>query len=395
MLLTYGFKLEVHMSNNIRFILPVLCFSFAVSAHASDKFYYITPDYHAQEREGLKEGVEKPELDPDFPGVDPSSEKSQANASELAEEYADFTKQSSQVKGNLFPILVGNVFTTPSRRALAERLTLLAQDTYSGYPLKSLRDMLPNHDHAFAIANVVDEFEDFSDFSFGLCWAVTGTLRKFVMLSLFDPTQRAPFDRVTQKDQYLDFYFNKIEQVIALEPTVFPGFKDLRDLTSEPEFEYYLKSRVTEAWKSYMKKSSFLRNLNLSPQTTIMNVTMEATLPLLKHNLFPKWFITSPGKREKLVQTYKHVIMPIRAEKDEEGHTVVYTWDPDFYADEIQKHPTFVIRADEDYVYSKWTVDEVTPLVGLEFPPEEYDELSKIVSHAKTFCKKSPEKCRH
>jgi|GEM_PF-6924945 len=359
-----------------------------VHANAKPAYFYITPDYRPEMRKRgnypASYGISK-----DFPSLDPSREKYLFDQSKS---QIPIKNQDHQIRKNLFSILTTNLFDDPGRIHLANSLVELSKNL-PDFTLKSASSLLPSKANSFAILNTFDELGIVSNFNVGDCWGVSGVLRKFVMLSIFTPQFRAPFDRDQQKTEYLTYYAKKIETILSGKPAVIPGFKNLRDFSSDPLIELYLKQRIVGEWQKYIGRISFYRSLNLIPQSGIPKRTIEATQQLLQKGLLPKWLITAKSKRRYLVSVYKHVVLPYRAGFDSHGNPVYYTWDPDFYAQTVQNYPTFILYAEPEYVKKTYGTKEYLPLIGLEFPPEELDELKMMTKSSAEFCANQPEFC--
>ncbi len=360
--------------------------------NANAEYYYISPDYRHELRDPNAPKNDDTGVGHDFPTEDPSLESYSLNQDSVS---VVAPTQQAQIQSKAVSILLTNLFTTESRRKLARNLTTIADGLSAPYSFKSLDEMLPSAANAFAIANTDAEYEYLSDFKFGICWSLTGTLRKFIMLAKFDPNTEAPFDRLNDTENYLRYYASKIEKILAGEPVVIPGFRNLREFSSEPGIEYYLKSRMVTEWKTDIGTSSVFRNFQFIPDVHIMERTMAAVRHLLQKNIFPKIYITGKGDRSFFVYQDKHVLMPYQTGADNLGHPITYVWDPNFYGQNVRKYPTFIIKADKAYVTSHFKEEEITELKGLEFPPEEELETRTILSKTEKFCKKNPKWCTH
>lgn len=116
----------------------------------------------------------------------------------------------------------------------------------------------PQKEWSFAFYNTGFDLKDVVKNEFGFCAGFSTALRKFNMLTYFDPTntegQNVP-SRESNPTAWFNFYKTKIDAVMANQMVVIPNFDHLYELSSDPEIGLYMKQMVVRQWE--------LTNVNL------------------------------------------------------------------------------------------------------------------------------------
>ncbi len=205
---------------------------------------------------------------------------------------------------------------------------------------------VPTRDHSFTFVNQDYDFADVAEIEFGVCSSMTFGLRRFNMLAHFDDFnkagQKVP-DQTEDFEAWLKFYFDKIDDVFRLRPTVFPYFQNLNQLASIPQFKYYMKLHVLNLW--VMK--------NVSIRGLIQLVSVKEEPNRFKNKLLHKQLTDRLNRAYNpivfLSQPRSKIYGPVKGDSDEtEDHWIhvvqVYKVDP--------------MKADGSYNFYIWDINE-------------------------------------
>ncbi len=111
--------------------------------------------------------------------------------------------------------------------------------------------LTPTKDAHPSFANQDYYFEDIAKTGFGVCSGLTYLMRKFHHLSFYDPfnklNESIPLEG-KDPEGWFQFYKEKIDNVIALKPAIFPGFKNFNELSAHPVLGEYLKELTLGEW---------------------------------------------------------------------------------------------------------------------------------------------------
>ncbi len=339
-------------------------------AEAKERYYYIRLDYREAHRARLNLRPGGIGMTRDFPSIDPSRKKMTSRFKALPDfKYLRKRKFLLSIAGQS---LIENWFQEPSRRSITQEL----EDLVTGGPipgLKAFSELLPSKANQMAIINSDEEFDSLTDRKIGVCWGVAGVLRKFLMLASFAPDEAY---------ESRSFYLKSIDQIVNGYPIRIPGFKNLEDFSSDPVLEKYIKHKMLELWKAYESDAVYFRNLNFSRHPHLAERTLAIAMKLTERGILPKVLVTGASKRNFLVPAYKHLLLPYRS-SEVEGHPIWYVWDPDFYATSVRDFPTFIIKAEPEWVSEHYPGILALPLLGIEFPQEEAREVSSMLRHLK------------
>ncbi len=111
---------------------------------------------------------------------------------------------------------------------------------------------------SFAFNNTVHEFSDIVRLDFGVCSGMAFLLRKFHRLSYFDPDNLINQNVPTREnhEEWVKFYYKKFKNIQKNKVEIFPYFKNLNELSSDPVFKDLLKRITLDEW--------VIRNVNVS-----------------------------------------------------------------------------------------------------------------------------------
>ena len=112
------------------------------------------------------------------------------------------------------------------------------------------KNRFPNTNNNFPFLNSGEDFKSVMLVEYGVCAGLSISLRRFNLLAYFDPSNKFR-ERVPTKGsaQWISFYKNKIDQVLTYKkPAIFPGFSNLLEISSRPEFREYFQQHVIKEW---------------------------------------------------------------------------------------------------------------------------------------------------
>jgi len=107
----------------------------------------------------------------------------------------------------------------------------------------------PKHENSYPFLNNDPYFNKMVTEKFGFCSGVTLTLRRFNLLSYYDPKGQVEKAPAPGSHSFYDFYKKKIDRIlISKMPTIIPGFKNLYEMSSNTELKRYIKLHVIKEW---------------------------------------------------------------------------------------------------------------------------------------------------
>lgn len=247
----------------------------------------------------------------------------------------------------------------------------------------------PKIENGLTFINSKYEYRGISDKAIGYCYGVSTVLKKFTHLAFFSETV-SPEDQVPEKesDEWYSYYIHKMHEVLKGEAVFFPGFKNLRELTTVPEFEFYLKVQVTKQWKKMATLKSTLRSYigNTKEMTTEeVNELVEDLKARLNRGEFPKIIFASAISKTFLTGGARtHVVLTTKVEElPEEKITRIHVWDINFYAEDLVQRPYYIeIKTREDGTpelrYHEWanpSHDTKNSLLRTEIPGDRLGQV--------------------
>lgn len=125
---------------------------------------------------------------------------------------------------------------------------------------------------AFRNPGVFSNVADNHTSSQGHCWGHASITSKFNRLAFFDESKEPPYslssDDPVEQEQAIDFYKDKIDDIVDNKATDFPGFRNLRDLSDHPALQGYLGDKVATTWaNNAMTFQGLFTSLKDSPRS--------------------------------------------------------------------------------------------------------------------------------
>jgi len=223
----------------------------------------------------------------------------------------------------------------------------------------------PRIEDSLTFINSLHEYRGISDKAIGYCYGVSDVFKKFTQLAFFSENI-APEDQVPEKgtDEWFDYYLERLGDVVNGDAAFFPGFKNLRELTMVPEFEFFLKVQVTKQWKRLATLRTTLASYWHNTDEMDADEVHELVTNLkkrLKRGEFPKISFASAISKTFLTGGARtHVVLATKVEElPEQKITRIHIWDIDFYAEDLVKRPYFLeIKYDDEGTpttrYQEW-----------------------------------------
>ena len=186
--------------------------------------------------------------------------------------------------------------------------------------------------------NANHEYKGISDRKFGFCWGYATFVRFFTQVAFYDANLPRPD---------LKTIYAKIDRVIAGHATVFEGFANLRELTSIPEVEFYLKLAAMELWRARAVKFNALM-ITVHSTNWMDYDEVETLLKDLEARLargeFPKIVMASliPADPYMGMNTDIHVIPVYSVERTGSATARIHLLDINFYTETLMREPKFL-----------------------------------------------------
>lgn len=264
-----------------------------------------------------------------------------------------------------FPNLIGNI------KENIEHLTGFSdfdffQALHKDNPNSSLFRLLkknssrnkPQKEWSFPFYNNGDSFSDIMTMEFGLCSGMTSTLRRFNMLTNFNPiTNKSIPDKATQPKKWLKYYTDKVDQIVDYKMTTIEGFENLYSFASDPDIQKYIRENVVERWKE--------NNINLLQGAVdgFMSVNQEMTRKDLKdlhedlsqrleYGYNPIVYLSRKAEKLFSKKQWIHVVMVTGLSKPEsDGSFNIEIWDSNHPAEKAQR--TITVSSSGEIVYGQ------------------------------------------
>ena len=267
----------------------------------------------------------------------------------------------------------------------------------------------PSAANSSTFANYEDEFDGVVEEEYGFCWGVTTMNRRFAQLAFFRPSptigipasERLP-SPVVSRNRWVKEILRRCDAVMDGEATVFPGIRNMRELTLIPEVERHLKIRAADAWRDLAIRPwdrSFFAN-TLLPMTESEREPLLADLALRisRHELPKLMFTARTSSMNHGVPTWIHTVLVEGLTSLPDGTKRINIWDPDFYGEDQERNPKFLeIRRDGTILFAPWyEVENKTwsDRIGQVFyAPENDAETLRIEKSLLAFCTRIPKFC--
>ncbi len=271
----------------------------------------------------------------------------------------------------------------------------------------------PTVENSIAFANLEEEYAEICPGTFHYCWGHTTTTRNFTQLAIYDQlnefNQIVP-DRKLNNKKWILFYLEKINHIQSLKPTIIPGFKNLHELSNQPELLPYFKKTVVEMWA---KKAMRFRNIPILFSNKFIMHTKEANELFdemqrqLNMGFTPKIFFTSKNasftSKDEPGTKSIHIVNVFKIELDESGNSKIWIKEISLPAKKVKQF----IRGEPDpnnknkynFYYDKWKGDkngdgDESYLSEIDFTPENTFEIAQMTSNWIQFCKQNREICK-
>ncbi len=248
----------------------------------------------------------------------------------------------------------------------------------------------PKKEYGPATVNANHEYKGISDREFGFCWGYSTLARYFTTLAFFDPS--------LPKETNLDLYKEKIDEVLAGNATVIPGFANFREFSLVPELEFYLKLNAMELWKTRAVRPGSIgifKNATKemkSDEVEDLLVDLEARLA---RNELPKILFSSliPSHKVLGLNADIHAVLVYKVERLPNHAAKIYIWDINYYTETLVREPKFLeITPDHGILFAPWYEPHATYAAGsaiisrAEIAPENDAENIQMLNSLKEFC---------
>ncbi len=210
----------------------------------------------------------------------------------------------------------------------------------------------PQVENGSTIVNTDEEYKGICKREDGVCHGLTELQGDFNYLADFAPE----LPRLKAEEEYLE----RIAKVLAGEPALFPGFKNLRELSEVPNFEFFMKLNIMDLWKSRAKQWSsihiFENATHLMTHDEIEGTLQDIETRLARNeqvkimfsSLIPSHVILGLNADIHVVNAYKVDRLP-------DGSIRLYIWDINFYAETLIREPKYIeIGPDKNIHYAPW-----------------------------------------
>lgn len=123
----------------------------------------------------------------------------------------------------------------------------------------------------------------------GYCWGITLVSQRFHRLATYDPAAPKKFQGENQDRERINEYKRIIAQINNNEPVTIPGFKSLRDFSSDPEVKDLLEDSVKDQWAQNALSTQGLKSITTSatPSKPELNQMFDDIEFRLKNNMSP------------------------------------------------------------------------------------------------------------
>lgn len=209
---------------------------------------------------------------------------------------------------------------------------------------KNSRTNKPQQEWSFSFYNNDRSFSDILSMEFGLCSGLTSTLRKFNMLSTFEPTASGSIpDRQKYPKRWLKYYTDKIDQIIDYKMTTIDGFENLYTFSSDPEIQKYIRLEVLEKWKENNVNivqgsvDGFLSVNQTMDKKDLRDLHTELS-QRLEYGYNPIVYLSKPAETLFSKNQWIHVVMVTGVSAPRrDGSYLIEIWDSNYPAQSAQR----------------------------------------------------------
>lgn len=248
-------------------------------------------------------------------------------------------------------------------------------------------------DHNFAFLNEKKDLIDVYDKDMGVCRGYASLRRKMRLLAIFDAENRngemIP-DRELNPEQYKKFYKNKFRNIRFYQPTIIPGFKNLKEISQDPMLGKILKWQILHEWrrKNFAKGTGTYRLIRAVFKKTKYQELLETRDRLeyfLSNKVNPIVWLTQ--KHSSSINSVE-VVDVTKLESD--GSFKVTFWNDKSLASANANSP-LTIDGQGNMTYADHL--EARPINGFGIVKENDGELLYIHDQLQKFCSEKPEFC--
>lgn len=241
----------------------------------------------------------------------------------------------------------------------------------------------------------------------GFCAGMTNFTKKMMFLGFFDPSNVAHevIPSLAKKKEWISFYSEKLLEIDAGHATSFPGFRNLNEITSNPELSKVIKRIVTGDWgENAVTPQSimmYFKALKPSPPKelarTLANLKIRSDAGEMPRILFSA-HMPHPNRDRPI-----HSLMVRKVKVQKDKTTRIYVWETNIQGvDQLKNPPYLEVRQDGSLFYEVWRQEELEAgekpdIAGKVVRLIEFDEdfraMADFAGEIRKFCEKKPELC--
>lgn len=249
--------------------------------------------------------------------------------------------------------------------------------------LYSVRSNLPNGTNWPGFTNSSGYLSEVISLSEGACFGVTEFIRRMNLLAVYDPNNLsgATVPPRTDPKAYFGFYEKLFEQIGKNEVAVFPGFKNMIELSGDSLIRRAMKERAVIFWAEKNARLSVFFQMWKAPNFKVRKAEMNRLHKKLKSRIAlhynPVIFIAKP------IKEWIHVLQVASVtEKAADGSWSATIWDPNVSSGTR----TLRVSADGSASYGG-------ELTEAEIAPKDDFEVGQIAGSLSRFCEKNAQLC--
>ena len=309
------------------------------------------------------------------------------------------------------------IWLSPLKKAIATRARSEAAAEYEkrsadprGFEIFGVNQtqINPTSTTTAAFINREEEYKGIAKIEYGVCWGVTTMNRRFAQLAFFPsvtsltkPEDLLP-DSVSRRKDWIKEIIRRVEYVMEGQAQIFPGIRNIRELTLIPEVERHLKVLTVKAWRNLAIRPwdrKFFTDTTEPMTPDSRNALVEDLERRISRHELPKLMFTKQTSGKSFgVPYWIHTVLATGVKRLDGGTIHIMVWDPDFYGEDYPDVATSVeIRPDGSMLYRPWyrkNDPEWSDRLGQVFyAPENNSETLMIEKSLLKFCEKRSELC--
>lgn len=155
--------------------------------------------------------------------------------------------------------------------------------------IKKLAAPSDAEENTLSFTNKINKFAEKDSSYKGYCWGISLLSERFHRLAEYEPNAPKKFQGAGQDSQRIAEYKRIIAQINNNEPVTIPGFKSLRDFSTDPEVKDLLQDSVKALWAENALSSQGIGSITStqSPSKTEFNQLADDIDFRLKNNMSP------------------------------------------------------------------------------------------------------------